>query len=157
MKLTTALPLCLTMLVTLVGSADEPLAASLEELAWMAGHWRSELGPSVIEEGWLGPAGGVMLGVNRTVTGDRTASFEFLRLEERKEGIVYLASPGGRSPAAPFTLVALDGRHAVFENLGHDFPQKITYAREGDRLRAGIEGVDNGEPKRLEWVFELQP
>jgi hypothetical protein len=147
----------LALMIALSAAAEEPAAAAIEDLAWLAGHWRAELGSATIEEGWFPPAGGAMLGINRTVAGDRMAGFEFLRIEEDEGGIVYFASPGGRSPATPFTLVELDGQRAVFENAEHDFPQRIAYRREGSMLHAEIEGVEGGEHKKGGWVFELMP
>lgn len=39
----------------------------------------------------------------------------------------------------------------------HDFPQQITYRREGDRLHAEIEGITDGEKLKTGWVFDLMP
>jgi hypothetical protein len=39
-----------------------------------------------------------------------------------------------------FKLVKLTGTVAVFENLEHDFPQRIEYSLEGDQLTGRIEG-----------------
>jgi hypothetical protein len=140
-----------------LAASDEPIAATVDDLGWIAGHWRLERTGSVVEEGWLGPSGGSMLGVNRTVSGERTTGFEFLRLEEREGNVVLHASPGGRCPATEFELVECDGRRAVFANPGHDFPQTITYRRDGTELHTEISGIDNGEEKKAGWVFELMP
>jgi hypothetical protein len=39
----------------------------------------------------------------------------------------------------------------VFENLEHDFPQRIIYSRSGDTLTARIE--DESGEKSMEWVW----
>jgi hypothetical protein len=41
----------------------------------------------------------------------------------------------------------------VFENLAHDFPQRIIYSRAGDQLTARIEGPMNGKPAAMEWRY----
>ena len=51
---------------------------SLSDLAWLAAGWQGTMGKAQIEEHWIQPAGGMMLGVSRTVAGGRTVSFEFL-------------------------------------------------------------------------------
>src|SRR5688572_17424138 len=53
---------------------------SVDDLDWLSGHWiqRSDDGSAVNEEFWLAPAGGMMLGVNRTLEENRAVSFEFL-------------------------------------------------------------------------------
>ena len=58
---------------------------------------------SGVEEHWTRPAGGSMLGMSRTVAGNRTAEFEFLRIEQREDGIYYVAQP---SVAVPLRISA---------------------------------------------------
>jgi hypothetical protein len=58
--------------------------------------------------------------------------------------------PGGAAPVE-FRMVeqiALDDptQIAVFENSSHDYPQRILYRREGNRLTATISYIDGGDP-----------
>jgi len=62
----------------------------------MTGHWAATVGDVHMEEAWIGPEGGVMLGVHRDVRVGGTAFFEYLRIEERADGLVYIASRMGR-------------------------------------------------------------
>jgi hypothetical protein len=42
----------------------------------------------------------------------------------------------------------------VFENSGHDYPQRVTYwVDERGPLHAGIEGTQGGAPRTAEWVY----
>ena len=90
-------------------------AAGPADLAFMKGAW--EGGPPGIkfEERWTEEAGGLMLGLGRTIKGDRAIAFEFLRIEFRKDGVFYVAQPGGK-PKTDFRLTAADGKSATFEN-----------------------------------------
>ncbi|MHC4128065.1 MAG: DUF6265 family protein [Planctomycetota bacterium] len=133
-------------------AAAEP-ASDLSGLAWLTGSWVLVSGNAVSEEHWTRPRGGTMLGLNRTVIDGRTAAFEYTRIESTPEGIVYLASPQGRHPPTRFALVGSGPRRAVFENPGHDFPQRIVYERTGDRLDARIEGRQDGQPISEEWSW----
>jgi hypothetical protein len=63
-----------------------------------------------------------------------------------------VAIPSGQRETA-FRLVALEGQFAAFENLGHDFPQRIEYQRDGDRLTAAIEGPRHGATRRIEFPY----
>jgi len=146
----------LTLAAT-VAAAAPPDNATVDEFAWMAGHWRLDQGATIIEEGWFAPAGGSMVGVNRTVTGEVTTGFEFLLLQETDSGIVLSASPNGRCPATEFALTEIEGHQAVFSNPEHDFPQRIVYRREGDRLHGEISGTTDGEVRKIGWVFDLMP
>ena len=94
-----------------------------------------------------------MVGMHRTVKGDRMVEFEFLRIEEQQGVPVYLAMPNGRSPATPFRLKTLERERVVFENAAHDFPQRILYWKEGAALRSRIEGTQNGKPASMEWTW----
>lgn len=124
---------------------------SVTSLAWMAGSWAGRDGRAEHEEHWTAPRGGAMVGMHRTVAAGRMVEFEFLRIEERDGTLVYLSMPGGRSPATPFTLKQLGRERVVFENSAHDFPQRVLYWKEGDALRARIEGTADGQARALEW------
>jgi hypothetical protein len=81
-----------------------------------------------------------ILAVGRTVQAGRVVFFEYLRIEARADGIVYIAQPLGHPPTE-FRLASWDGRTVIFENLGHDFPKRISYTREGeDAITARVDG-----------------
>lgn len=142
------------MLLLVAGCSHSGVGASLDQLRWMTGSWMAEGDEgSSTEELWTEPAGGLMLGLNRTVPAGGKARFEFLRIEERAGQVVYLASPGGAAPT-PFTLVEAGGQRAVFENREHDFPQRIVYWKAGDDLCARVETV-KGEGE--EWCWKPKP
>lgn len=107
-----------------------------------------------MEEFWTAPGGGIMVGLHRDVFPDGSSFFEFLRIVTTDRGLTYIASPRGTG-TTEFVLVNLDGRSVVFENLEHDFPQRIIYRRDGDRLTARIEGEVNGTVKSREWTWDL--
>ena len=154
MKSALALALALGALLSLGlarGTPQEeepPPPPGLKDLAWLAGHWQEEKEGALTEELWMPPRGGVMLGLNRGVRGERKATFEYLRLESDAQGVVYLASPGG-APPTPFRLTSAAPGHAVFENPEHDFPKRIEYRLEGDVLTASVAGDKPGPS----WAF----
>ena len=109
---------------------------SVAELAWLAGCWQGAAG----EECWLAPRGGMMIAVNRTPgRAGKLPFFELLRIVEDAAGLVFLAQPAGRSPAVPFPAVEVGHQRVVFANPEHDFPQRLTYWREGATLRVRVE------------------
>lgn len=128
-------------------------ARSLADLGWLAGSWSSGDEKNETREVWMPAAGTMMLGMNRTVHGAKT-SFEFLRIESANDQLHYLASPSGK-PATSFRLVELDAgyQRAVFENEKNDFPQRIIYDRDGERLNARIEGGIGGRPQMMQWQW----
>ena len=127
-----------------------PRVASLD---WMSGTWTFTRGEEKITESWLGPGNGLMVAANLTTRAQGKRMFEFLRIADTAEGFSYYASPGGRPPVE-FKLKELGERRVVFENAGHDFPQRILYWRDGEALMARIEGAIAGKDRAEEWRFE---
>lgn len=139
-------------LATLLGAAPPAERPTVEALDWLAGCWASEGEERGSGESWTPPAGGTMLGVSRTVREGRTRSHEFVLIRETEAGgLDYVAHPSGQEPAT-FGLVRLGEREAVFENPGHDFPQRIVYRLDdAGVLRARIEGTVDGEARAVDF------
>lgn len=135
-----------------VRAQGKPAApGSLAALTWLAGTWIGGDAASTLEERWTPPAGGAMLAVSRTLKGDRMVAFEFLRIVERDGTLVYIAQPNGRPPTE-FTLTAITGDSATFENPAHDFPTMIRYSRRAD---GSLEArVSDGGQKGGTFVFK---
>jgi hypothetical protein len=141
------------LLVAAASAEAQGPAARLEQLAFMAGSWGGPAGGAEVEEVWLAPKGGLMLGLGRTVKEDKAVDFEFMRIEQQGETLVYLASPGGK-PATPFPLAAIDASSAAFEST-LEFPRRVSYRKNPDgTLTARIEGVRNGKPAAREWTWK---
>ena len=135
------------------GGAARAEKADIATLAWLAGSWQGTTEGVEMEELWLAPKGGAMLGLHRDVAGGRMVSFEFLRIEADADGLVYLASPRGR-PATPFRMAESAKNRVVFANPQHDFPQRILYwLSEDGLLHARIEGEEKGKPASEEWAW----
>jgi len=139
-----------TMWLALSAGAQPP--TGVEAITWLAGSWSGAVGKVLVEEHWLTPAGGAMLGTSRTLARDRMVAFEFLRIEERADGVYYVAQPGGRPPT-DFRLTAGSPTEAVFENPRHDFPRIIRYRLEGDTLRIQLTGEEKGKTKDLSYTL----
>jgi hypothetical protein len=119
--------------LVLLGSAlaDAQNESRINDLKWLTGSWRMEKTDRVIEEQWNAPTGGVMLAVGRTVKNGKLVEFEFLRIEQRGDSLVYLAQPGGQPPTE-FALESMTPSEVVFANLLHDFPKRIRYKKNAD-------------------------
>jgi len=126
---------------------------SIAALSWMTGDWQTAPGGRAqIEEHWTTPAGRSMLGMSRTVAGEKTAEFEYLRIEQRDDGIYYVAHPQARCPGTDFKLTRATASEAVFENPQHDFPKRIIYRKTGDAtITASIDGGEGS--KAMTFVY----
>lgn len=127
-------------------------SASIASLSWMNGGWVQKSGGAEIEERWIGPRGDLLAGVNITVARGRT-SFEYLRIAKTPKGIAYIAQPGGKAPVE-FPLKEMSEKKVVFENLAHDFPQRIVYELKADgTLHARVEGMLRGKLEGEDFTF----
>ena len=145
------------VLLAATAHAQAPAARpTLQDFAWLAGHWRIDQGDRQVDEQWMAPAGGLMMGMARNIQGDKVLEYEFTLLRQEPNGdIFYIASPSKQTETA-FKLTSLRDGEAVFENPQHDFPKKIVYARQADgSLLAAIEGPGrDGKPRRVEYPFK---
>lgn len=120
-------------------SGAAPGKSLVHDFTWMAGHWCQSQDGEVIEEQWLKPSGGLVVGMGRTVKNGQATSFEFTRIEYRDGTPHYVAQPNGEPPVA-FKLTAIGAGWARFENPAHDFPKRVEYRRTSDGLHAEIAG-----------------
>ena len=142
--------------IPFAGLSQEP-PASLSELDWIVGNWVFQEGDFRSEHLWIEQEGQVILGIQRDTRAEETQHVEFIELREGPDGIVFHVYPIGQEPT-DFWLVSSEPRRAVFENLEHDYPQRITYWAEGDAtLVARIEGDLDGTLRRSEWRWQKEP
>ena len=146
------------LIATLIFWASLPVQTpTMADLAWIAGDWQTMSGGPggrrQIEEHWTKPAGGSMMGVSRTVAGDKTVEFEYLRIEQRADGVYYVAHPKARCPGTDFKLTRASATEAVFENPQHDFPKRIIYRKNADdSLTASIDAGEGS--KAMSFAFQ---
>ncbi len=138
-----------------VAAAAEP---EITRLAWLAGCWASDGGEAGSGEQWTALAGETMLGMGRTVRRGKTVNSEFMELRHLPDGrLAFIAHPSGQ-PTAAFPVLTLTDTSVVFENLQHDFPQRVAYVRAGDsKVRARIEGMRKGALRVIEFPLTRVP
>jgi len=140
----------LTLFATLAAAplaAQEPAAFPL----WMAGAWTLSDGERWTEEFWTHPRGGLMIGASREGQGETLRTWEAIRILRKPDGtLAYIPMPGGGAPVE-FALVRQEAQSIEFANPAHDFPQRIRYWREGDRLHAEIALIDGS--RAVGWSY----
>ena len=133
--------------------AASAASAQIQRVAWLTGCWSLNGGERIVDEQWMAPRVASMQGMSRTVRGDKLVAYEFVILRERGELLDYEVSPSGQARTV-FTSTSITDSSVVFENLQHDFPQRVAYRRSGDQLHAWIEGPRNGQMRRIEYPYE---
>ena len=134
------------------GSAIAADEVSIDRLAWLGGCWSAEGSGAGSGEQWMPLAGGSLMGVSRTVRQGKTVAYEFMRIAQGPDGrLAFFAQPSGKPPAS-FPVLSMGGTGVIFENLEHEFPQRVIYRLVSPaQLRASIEGMRNGALQSIEF------
>jgi hypothetical protein len=90
-----------------------PRNGPLDGAAWLSGEWVLVEGNRCTDEHWTTPSSNMMVGTSRSVLAGRTASFEFMRIEVRGDGVYFVAQPSGHTPV-DFKLAGEPGAELAF-------------------------------------------
>ncbi|MFN3669779.1 MAG: DUF6265 family protein [Brevundimonas sp.] len=143
------------MLIAVIAAAALQAAPPAPDLSWMAGYWLDCADGREQSETWSDPRGGLIVGHSLSLSRGR-ASFELSHIGPTAQGFAYVARPGGAAPAV-FVLAESGPGRVVFANPENDFPTRIVYERDGDALKARIEGEMDGRARSMEWNFTAAP
>ena len=68
-----------------------PGAVDIRRVAWLQGCWELSSPERTVEEQWMAPRGRSMLGIGRTVRGDRLVDYELVVIREQEDRLAYEA------------------------------------------------------------------
>jgi hypothetical protein len=136
-------------------SAAHQTTPALSAISFMAGCWTGlSSNGATIEEQYTGASENMVIGMTRYVRNGRVVDFEFTTIERSDTAFFMTPRPKGvRSDS--FALKEVSDGRAVWENLKHDFPQRIIYRRGADgTLVARIEGTTPRGDRHSEWTMQ---
>lgn len=141
-----------TLLLALLLTACTPVFAAADALDWLAGHWCGSKGGVFSEETWLAPRAGTLIGMHRDSREGKLAGFEYFRIVEDGDALVYWTQPNGK-PAIAFRAQTAGKDRVEFTNSAHDFPKRISYHRiDAATLHARIDdGTEHGRQMQWNW------
>jgi hypothetical protein len=128
------------------------MSASLDSLAFLAGHWRGEAFGGIIEEMWLAPSGGVAQATVRLVASGKLHTIELIVVADEGDRVVmrynhfrpdYTTWETG-GPIALTLTGARDGE-VVFTNLAepqHDAAEAGYRMTGADALNSWVVAID---------------
>ncbi len=139
-------------------------AATIGDLAFLAGGWSADWEGSILEEHFTSPRHGTIVGMFRWGRDGATRLTEHMVIEQADDGVVLLLRhfnpglvPWEQEADGPlrFRLERVEGGQAVFEDLSRAFPSHIVYHRiSPDTLLARLEGRgEDGEDRQIEFVY----
>lgn len=111
--------------------AQEVLRA--EDFAWLEGSWRNTRNGSI--EAWRAAGDDVMRGmtyINDADAPDGRRVIEEVLLYRSGQRWFYVPDVSHNALPVPFALTDSDVGRYRFDNLGHDYPKRIEYQREGE-------------------------
>lgn len=142
------------LIILFINMSDSQYRKNLEELSWIADNWINTEGDMVSHEHWTKLSDTLFEGGSETIKNGDTIFAEKLKIVVKDNEIFYVADVKHNPAPVFFRLVQSDSNKAVFENPGHDFPQKITYELDGGDLHAYIEGPGKeGKWKKVDFYF----
>ena len=128
---------------------DEKKTRELAKADWLQGNWINESPDGNLTESWQKKNDSLYHGQSFYIKGKDTIHFESIVLSERKGIVVYSPTVQGQNNDAPvdFKMTSATENQLIFENPGHDYPQKIKYTKiTKDSLIAEISGNQLGKP-----------
>lgn len=130
--------------------------ADFEKLNVLIGQWEKIDDTIRLVESWSKPQDSVMNGISYQLNGKDTVFRENIRLVCRPSGIFYnpTVDHQNNGKEIEFKLKDTSSNQWVFENMNHDFPQRIIYKiNSPDQLKASIEGYERGSFRRETFDF----
>ncbi|MEM1263925.1 MAG: DUF6265 family protein [Pseudomonadota bacterium] len=124
----------LTLLLVL--SSASFADATYELPTWLVGCWLSADGTGL--EAWAQDSDNMLIGFSSIVTENRVSFYEMMSIRLQDDGnLIFTAYPSNQAGGS-FPAVAQSERSVTFQNTAYDFPQRIRYRRDQQRLVADI-------------------
>jgi hypothetical protein len=142
----------MTPLILAAALAAQTPSPGQPDLDWMAGYGLQCTADREVAELWTTRRGGVLMGLGVTI-GRQAFGFEQIRIETTHDGATmqYVARPRGAEAETAFRMSRAGPQEAVFDNPAHDYPQRISYRREGDVLIARTEGAGGADGQEFRY------
>jgi hypothetical protein len=148
--------LSITFSLLVSGFSVAQTKPAISDFTWILGDWELKKDNGIIYESWSKLDASTLHGISYRVQGADTLVLETVQLKCNAAGCAYIPVANGQNDGKPviFTITSALKDSFVAENPAHDFPKKITYARNGSRLDAAISG--DGKEIRYPFVSLVQ-
>lgn len=126
-------------------------AQSKQDLFWLAGTWHrtNVKAGRTAHERWVKTADGLQ-GWGVSMSGVDTSFVEKLRILTKDNKLYYVADVPQNKESTYFLITEVTPTSFVCENPNHDFPKRIAYQADGNKLKATI----SGDGKSIDYFFE---
>ena len=120
----------------------------LATMNWLLGDWENKMEEGNLSENWVSKDDSTFVGHSYFIKEKDTMSIESIELLQKGEDLFYIPTVKGQNNDKPvtFKLTTATAMEFTFENLAHDYPQKIVYKKAGPNdLIATISGTQQGK------------
>jgi hypothetical protein len=141
-------------LLALLPAAMQQEANSLKALQ---GTWRMKTSKGFLYEEWASSPAVILAGKSYRLNGQDSVILERLQIARRADGIYYESMVTGQNQGRTvgFRLVQSEAGKFEFENLQHDYPQRIIYRLvTPDSVVARIEGTKDGKVRGSDFYYK---
>jgi hypothetical protein len=139
------------LLTTVFLSVTASFAQNLNELNWILGTWEMVEDVATTTETWELQDDSTFVGNGITMQGENIVFQEGLRIEYRKAAVTYIAVLPDKT--AYFKMTDSSTNSATFEDPANDFPNKLVYELNGDKMDITLFGIQDGEEQNMKMSF----
>lgn len=140
--------LSLILLISCQNTSDKHFE-KLEKMNWLLGRWENTTSNGLLIETWKKENDSTFLGESYFIVNKKdTVHSESIVLKQVEGNLIYSPTVKGQNNDEPvnFTLNSEQDTSFGFENLKHDYPQKIVYKKINEtNLVATISGKQQGK------------
>jgi hypothetical protein len=122
---------------------------------WLQGRWEQRSPTDTVTESWSKLENGVYEGMASMTQGGKIVFSENMRIEKKEGTLYYIVTVPDQNSGKPVLFKYQGGLNDtyVFENNGHDWPQRIIYHyipsyKAQDSIIATVEGTDSGKVRK---------
>ncbi|MFV8356006.1 DUF6265 family protein [Flavobacterium sp. XS1P32] len=151
----TILFIVVTLMVTSCQKSEK--VNKITEASWLLGNWESKSDEGTLTESWSKVNDSTFQATSYFIKEKDTIHFESITLQQKGEVLVYSATIIGQNndKAVAFKQTNETPQQLTFENLKHDYPQKITYAHKTTAdLTVKISGKQEGKASSEEFTMK---
>jgi hypothetical protein len=145
--------------IILIPTSFRPPSFTMQDfhkLKSIQGLWVTKRANGDIYEQWARADSSRFVGKSYRVVKSDTLVLETMSLYYQQEEIVFAPVAAGQNDEKQvfFKLKSIEGAAFTFENLAHDFPQRIVYNIKSENiLHAYIEGQMEAKKKRIDYPY----
>lgn len=149
-------PILVICIIGILMSCNETQDSLPFELQKLVGRWEEKADSSDHIEVWTRESENTIWGRGFVLDRNDTTFIEYLAIQPVNDTLSYLARVSSRftGEIVRFPVKSQSSKKIVFENLNHDFPQRIVYELKNDSvLDVFVEGPENGVVRRIDFNF----